>query len=220
MTYPEYIMEIAKDVLHMKRIERGCYYDIIQAQKRFGRLTLEQIKKLLQSDFDKCWPSIELVLSHDNDMYFISSLEQVMEKQKAFAKSRSVNRKKKPVTVPAPVIIVPEEINEAMAIKTPLIQQMYNEWEVYTPEYPFDKEADFPALLDFARFICRQLKTKFEPADALCIEIVLNRWRLMVMVVMETNAWQKKSLRNLAKFNMQEIYNRINKGPTPKKMII
>ena len=58
-----YYADAASDVALMNRLERGCYFDIIQAQKKFGRLSIVHIKKILGSDFDSCWASIEMVMT-------------------------------------------------------------------------------------------------------------------------------------------------------------
>jgi uncharacterized phage protein (TIGR02220 family) len=86
--------DAAKDVSHMNRLERGCYFDIIQAQRKFGRLSESIIKKILGNDFDTCWESVKICLSYDNDMYFIEWLENSTIKRKAYSDSRRDNRTK------------------------------------------------------------------------------------------------------------------------------
>lgn len=88
-----YPADAAEDVSHMNRLERGCYFDIVQAQKKFGRLNLSLIKKILGHDFDGCWDSIKICLSYVDDMYFIEWLENSIEKRKAYSESRKNNRK-------------------------------------------------------------------------------------------------------------------------------
>ncbi len=87
-----YYADAASDVSLMNRLERGCYFDIMQAQKKFGRLNIIQIKKILGSDFDSCWPSIEMIMTKIDDLYYIEWLEDSIEKRKKFTESRKKNR--------------------------------------------------------------------------------------------------------------------------------
>ena len=63
--------DAARDVSHMNRLERGCYFDLIQAQRKFGGYTVEQARKILGKDFDSCWGALELILSVEDGIYFI-----------------------------------------------------------------------------------------------------------------------------------------------------
>lgn len=84
--------DAAEDVSHMNRLERGCYFDLIQAQKKFGPLPLPTIQKILGKDFDSCWESIKMCLTYEKDMYYISWLQDSIEKRKKYSASRSKNR--------------------------------------------------------------------------------------------------------------------------------
>lgn len=84
--------DAAQDVSHMNRLERGCYFDIIQAQKKFGRLSEDLIKKVLGHDFDGCWNSLKICLTYVDHMYFIEWLENSIEKRKSYSESRKHNR--------------------------------------------------------------------------------------------------------------------------------
>jgi hypothetical protein len=84
--------DAARDVSHMNRLERGCYFDLIQAQRKFGRLSVDIIKKILGKDFETCWESVKICLSYDNDMYFIEWLELSTIKRKEYSESRRKNR--------------------------------------------------------------------------------------------------------------------------------
>jgi hypothetical protein len=83
-----------RDMSHMNRLERGCYNDIVLQQRKFGRLTIDQIKKILGKDFEECWPSVNLVLIFEGDKYFIEWLEKSILKMRANAKHQSENGKK------------------------------------------------------------------------------------------------------------------------------
>lgn len=62
--------DAARDVSHMNRLERGGYFDIMQAQRKFHGITMEQARKILGSDFDSIWPSIEMVMERGDDGKF------------------------------------------------------------------------------------------------------------------------------------------------------
>jgi len=86
--------DAARDTTHMNRLERGAYHDLILSQRKFGHLTLEQIKKILGRDFDECWPANELVLKTDADgKYYIEWVENSILKMRAHSKKQSENRK-------------------------------------------------------------------------------------------------------------------------------
>lgn len=85
--------DAAKDVAHMNRLERGCYLDLIHAQRKRGHLSIDDIKKVLGKDFECCWDAIEWVLEKDNTAkYFIEWLEDSTEKRKAYSESRRKNK--------------------------------------------------------------------------------------------------------------------------------
>src|SRR5690606_3320165 len=87
--------DASEDTQFMNRLERGAYFDLLKAQKKFRRFTLEQIKKVLGQDFDACWPAIELVLAKDSDGYYIEWVDEKIKAREAFSESRRRNRKKK-----------------------------------------------------------------------------------------------------------------------------
>jgi hypothetical protein len=81
--------DAARDMSHMNRLERGGYTDIIISQRKFGRLSLDQIRKILGHDFDACWPAIELVMKKELDKY---SIEWLMNSE-AKAKKHSTKQR-------------------------------------------------------------------------------------------------------------------------------
>jgi len=89
-----YDADAAKDVSHMNRVERGGYFDIIQAQRKFGRMNIDIIKKVLGHDFETVWESIKIVMTYVDDMYFIFWVEESINKRKNYCESRSTNRNK------------------------------------------------------------------------------------------------------------------------------
>jgi hypothetical protein len=90
-----YSADAAEDTQHLDRLERGAYFDILKAQKRFGKFTLEQLHKVLGNDFEKVWPALKMCLTHEQDMYFIAWVDESIEKRKEYSESRRSNRNSK-----------------------------------------------------------------------------------------------------------------------------
>lgn len=84
--------DAARDVSHMNRLERGCYFDLIQAQRKAGRMSEDFIKKILGKDFESCWESVKICLTYVDHMYFIEWVENSTEKRQLYVESRKHNR--------------------------------------------------------------------------------------------------------------------------------
>lgn len=56
-------------------------------------MTIVAIEKILGKDFKECWPALNLVLTYEEDMYFISWLKDSIEKRQKYSEGRSKNRK-------------------------------------------------------------------------------------------------------------------------------
>jgi hypothetical protein len=80
--------DAARDVSHMNRLERGCYFDLIQAQRKFHGITIEQARKILGKDFETCWSALELILFKDGDLYYIEWVSESMEQRKKHAEQQ------------------------------------------------------------------------------------------------------------------------------------
>ena len=80
--------DAARDVSHMNRLERGAYFDLIQAQRKFGGFTMEQARKILGKDFEPCWDSLTLILSQENNVFFIEWVRDSIENRKQFAEKQ------------------------------------------------------------------------------------------------------------------------------------
>ena len=77
----------------MSRFLKGCYMDLLHAQFNNGRLSLEEIKICLGSDFGTSWPTIQKKFTRDeNGMFFSERLEREKNKREEFCKSRSNNK--------------------------------------------------------------------------------------------------------------------------------
>lgn len=81
--------DASEDTQFMNRLERGCYFDLLKAQKKFRRFTLEQIRRVLGKDFGECWPSIEVVLKREGEFYFIGWVDNSIEKRKEYSNIQS-----------------------------------------------------------------------------------------------------------------------------------
>lgn len=81
--------DAAKDVSHLNRLERGCYFDLIQAQRKFGGYTVEQARKILGKDFEDCWPALEMILSKsDEGKYYIDWIADSTENRRKYAEKQ------------------------------------------------------------------------------------------------------------------------------------
>lgn len=84
--------DAARDTTHMNRLERGAYHDIVISQRKFGHLSLDQVKKILGRDFVECWPAVELIVKVDAEgKFFIEWLEMSIKKMRAHSKKQSQN---------------------------------------------------------------------------------------------------------------------------------
>jgi hypothetical protein len=81
--------DASEDTQFMNRLERGAYFDLLKAQKKFAKFTIEMIKKVLGQDFEACWPAIELVLVKDGEYYFIKWVADAIQKRKDHAAKQS-----------------------------------------------------------------------------------------------------------------------------------
>jgi hypothetical protein len=81
--------DAARDVSHMNRLERGAYFDFIQAQRKFHGITMEQVRKIFGKDFDLVWPAIELILLKDSeDKYYIEWVRNSIENRAEHAEKQ------------------------------------------------------------------------------------------------------------------------------------
>lgn len=73
--------EAALDVSNLNHLEKGAYLDLVLAQRRFGKFTIDQIKKILGKNFPKVWAALEYVLIEDNGRYYIQWIYNSLEKK-------------------------------------------------------------------------------------------------------------------------------------------
>lgn len=76
----------------LSRFLKGCYMDILHAQFNSGRLSLEEIRTVLGSDFGQAWPTLQKKFAVDETgKYFNVRLEQEKIKRANFTNSRRRN---------------------------------------------------------------------------------------------------------------------------------
>lgn len=103
-----YPADASEDTQFMNRLERGCYFDVLKAQKKFRRFNITLIKKVLGNDFQVCWPALESVLRKDGDHYFIGWADDAIENRAAHAEKQKKRikdywDKKKAESIPEPI---------------------------------------------------------------------------------------------------------------------
>lgn len=77
----------------MSRFLKGCYIDLLHAQFNNGRLSLEEIKTCLGSDFGTSWPTIQKKFKQDETgLFFNERLEQEKQKRMKYSESRRKNK--------------------------------------------------------------------------------------------------------------------------------
>jgi hypothetical protein len=100
--------DASEDTQFMNRLERGCYFDILKAQKKFRRFSIHLIKKVLGNDFQSCWPALESVLRKEGELYFVGWADDAIENRAAHAEKQKKRIKdywdrKKAESVPEPI---------------------------------------------------------------------------------------------------------------------
>lgn len=76
----------------LSRFLKGCYMDLLHAQFNTGRLSLEEIKIVLGSDFGQAWPTLQKKFTVDKaGKYFNERLELEKNKRAAYTASRRKN---------------------------------------------------------------------------------------------------------------------------------
>jgi hypothetical protein len=61
----------------LSRKEKGAYMDLLCMQAEKGRMTLEEIKNILNGDFEDCWLKLKSKFTEENGYYYNRKLETV-----------------------------------------------------------------------------------------------------------------------------------------------
>lgn len=75
------------------REEKGAYMDLLVAQFNHGKLTLENIRTILGSDFDRLWAKIQGKFKVKRNLYYNERLSNEIIKRQNYAESRRNNAK-------------------------------------------------------------------------------------------------------------------------------
>lgn len=75
-SFPFYYEDYIAGTAFMNRREKGSYMDLLCVQAGKGHLTLQNIKDILNGDFD-CWEKIKSKFTEENGLYYNKKLESV-----------------------------------------------------------------------------------------------------------------------------------------------
>lgn len=158
-----------RDMSHMNRLERGAYNDLVLQQRKFGRMNLEQIKKILGKDFEECWPSVNLVLIFDEKgkTFHIDWLEESIRKMRTHAKhqsKRGKGNKKETETEPdlnqtvteiKPNLNLKEDGNgneDVIVLKNNKESVDFSDYELWTTDIIEGNDANFEQMTMHSKF--------------------------------------------------------------------
>lgn len=181
--YTYYDGDAARDKAHMTRLERGAYDDIISAQRKRGRLSILDIRRVLGADFEACFPSMEWVLIKDeNEKYFIEWVEKSiksMQENSARNKKRIqdywdkkkdeedtgiIPRNNHGIKTELPLVDgdVNEDEDVTVLVKEDefkskkIIPLMWQTFIKYNPKYPGIYTNEVQSLANIAKYICQK----------------------------------------------------------------
>jgi hypothetical protein len=67
----------------LNRQEKGCYIDLLCCQAEKGHFTLQEIKDILNGDFDICWPKLKSKFTEENGLYYNRKLDSIKKVKKS-----------------------------------------------------------------------------------------------------------------------------------------
>ena len=211
--------DAARDMAHMTRLERGCYSDIIISIRKFGHITIDQIKKILSRDYEECFPAIELILKKDHEgKYFIEWLENSLEKSKKHSKKQRDNRfgktKQQPNNNQTTVLVAPlgdgygdeykveEGVGEEEAKEKFIVPEMLKTFLAVNKKYKSDRQRDYPELLQIANFY---------NAGIIGFEAMLQQWEKICEFIASHSFYRNYSLMQINK-HIQSINLELENG--------
>lgn len=206
--------DAAKDVSHMNRLERGCYFDLMQAQRKFGRLKIEVIKKVLGKDFDACWESLHICLTYVDHMYFIEWLENSTKKRQEYSESRKRNKNSKKDEKSAHMLdicstYVQHMENEIENVNEDVIEdkggmgekqiapEMIKSFKSVYPQYPVDKINDATACLQIAYKIAEMKGWPKQSVLTSKKDEALSEWQKIISKSSTDKWYSTRSIRDL-----------------------
>jgi hypothetical protein len=215
--------DAAKDVAHMNRLERGCYLDILHAQRKRGRLSLPDIKKVLGKDYETCWEAIEWVLKKDEaQQYYLQWLEDSIIKSKAHAKKQKENVAKRYQTATKPLpkedLVLPksdlvtpledgdgnkdeaEDVFQEGGTGEGIVPDMVEQFKLANPDYHVDKDSDYPAILEISKKIQKWKKIPGQITNEATGETVKFRWGELVEFIKSESHFSGYSLSQINRY--------------------
>lgn len=216
--------DATRDTSHMNRLERGAYHDIVISQRKFGRLTIDQIKKILGKDFQDCWPAIELIMKSEEGKFYIEWLGNSIEKMRRQAKHQSQNgklggrkpnetqtqAKSKPTPNPNQSELKPlgdgDGIGDESVLETEienfLVPEMQEIFKRHNPKYNQNRERDYKPLLSIAEFLMDQGKLEGSPEENK--RNIMAAWDPLCRIISKDKFYSTKTLSTISK-QIQEI---------------
>lgn len=225
--------DATRDMAHMTRLCRGAYNDLVIMQRKVGRMTYKQIKMVLSSDFETCWPAIEMILNFEDEKYWIEWVENSVNKMREKSKKQKEridqywedvkNGKIPRNTKTGTMVQKNKDLEEPLedgygngidnlkrgAGEKLLISEMQNIFKIKIPNYPTDREKDFKPLLAIANFINDQLGGTGPPTEKAAI--VLTEWDKICTWIAADNFYSSKSLKTIST-HIQEIFQKKHNG--------
>lgn len=238
--------DATRDASHMNRLERGAYYDVIIAQRKFGRLSVDQIKKVLGKDFEEVWPALELSLMNAEGFYYIEWIENSIEKSRRHSRHQSENGKKggrppqdkpdqKPNETQTKATPNPTESEKkplgnedgyedvleqkrGMGENEGIVPDMGKLFIQENQDYPFDKLTDFPALRSIAQKVLKWQGLKGDITQRENRAAITLRWGELVFFIRADQHFSGYSLTQINK-HFQSIAQSFSNGRngTPKQ---
>ena len=88
-----YFGDWAGGTMTMTRHQKGCYIDLLCAQFNNGKLSLDEIKTVLGTDFGSTWADIQKKFERDESgLFFNKRLQEEKDKRIKYSESRRSNR--------------------------------------------------------------------------------------------------------------------------------
>jgi uncharacterized protein YdaU (DUF1376 family) len=93
-SFPFYYEDYIAGTAFLSRREKGAYFDLLCCQADKGRLSLQNIKDILNGDFD-CWEKIKSKFIEENGLFYNKKMESVRQiKHKRSDEEIQKNREK------------------------------------------------------------------------------------------------------------------------------
>jgi hypothetical protein len=215
----------------MSRFLKGCYMDLLHAQFNHGHLSLEEIKICLGSDFGTSWPTIQKKFKQsDKGLFFNERLDEEKLKRQKFSESRKNNRSKKTYDTTYEKHMMPhmenenEDVNKnaikddfgksenllPVAEEKYLVPEIMKLWKSKNKNYPEQKQSDYTALREIAKFISDNEKVDCD------IGVLQPHMDRLFAFIREDNFWKAKSLKTISN-SIQTIWQESKNGNSNSK---